>query len=89
MKAVPTKEFTKNFGLYREVAQREPVAVLNHGRPTGYFISAHAFEELQRLKARARRSIRIEDFTQEEIDTLAASEMSPEHDHLNSLLDEE
>jgi prevent-host-death family protein len=89
MREVPSTEFTRNFGVYREVVQREPVAVLSHGRPTGYFISAHEFEELQRLKARSRRVVRIEDFTEEEIEALAASRMSPEHDHLNSLLDEE
>jgi PHD/YefM family antitoxin component YafN of YafNO toxin-antitoxin module len=89
MREVPTTEFTKNFGRYREVAQREPLAVLSHGRPTGYFISAHEFAEFQRLKARARRVLRIEDFTEEEIEALAESRMSAEHDHLNNLLDED
>jgi PHD/YefM family antitoxin component YafN of YafNO toxin-antitoxin module len=89
MKEVASTEFTKNFGRYREIAQREPVAVLSHGRTTGYFISAHEFEALQRMKAKSRRVMRIEDFTEEEIEQLAASRMSPEHDHLNSLLDDE
>lgn len=88
MREVPSTEFTRNFGLYREVVQREPVAVLSHGRPTGYFISAIEYEEMQRLKALSRRSVRTVDLTEEEIEEIAATRMSPEHDHLNSLLED-
>jgi prevent-host-death family protein len=89
MREVPATEFTRNFGQYREIAQREPVAVTSHGRPTGYFVSAVEFEEMQRLKAIARRSRAVVDLTREEIERIAASRMAPEHDHLNALLDEE
>ena len=89
MRKIPATEFTRNFGQYREIAQREPVAVTSHGRATGYFISAVEFEELQRLKAYARRSRAVVDMTKEEIEQMAASRMAPEHDHLNALLDEE
>jgi prevent-host-death family protein len=88
MREVPTTEFTRNFGVYREIVQREAVAVTSHGRPTGYFISALEYEELQRLRAKVRRVRRIEEFSEEEIEEMAAIRMSPEHDHLNSLLDE-
>ncbi len=88
MREVPSTEFTRNFGVYREVVQREPVAVLSHGRPTGYFISALEYAELQRLKAMSRRVRRIEELTEDEIEEMAATRMSSEHDHLNSLLDE-
>lgn len=87
MREVPATEFTRNFGLYREIAQREPVAVTSHGRATGYFVSAVEFEELQRIKASARRSRAVVDLTREEIDQMAAQGMSSEHDHLNTLLD--
>ena len=89
MREVPATEFTRNFGQYREIAQREPVAVTSHGRPTGYFISAVEFEEVQRLKAFARRTRAVADLTEQEIEQMAASRMAPEYDHLNSLLDEE
>ena len=88
MREVPATEFTRNFGRYREIAQREPVAVTSHGRATGYFISAVDFEEMQRIKASARRSRAVVDMTKEEIDRMAAGRMAPEHDHLNALLDE-
>lgn len=88
MREVPATEFTRNFGQYREIAQREPIAVTSHGRATGYFVSAVEYEELQRLKASGRRSRAVADMTKEEIEQMAAGRMSPEHDHLNSLLDE-
>jgi prevent-host-death family protein len=89
MREVPATEFTRNFGQYREIAQREPIAVTSHGRATGYFISTIEYEELQRLKVFGRRSRAVADMTREEIEQMAAGRMSPEHDHLNSLLDQE
>lgn len=89
MREVPATEFTRNFGQYREIAQREPVAVTSHGRPTGYFVSVVEFQELQRLKTHARRSRAVVDLTAEEIEQIASSRMAPEHDHLNALLDKE
>jgi prevent-host-death family protein len=89
MREVPATEFTRNFGQYREIAQREPVAVTSHGRATGYFVSVVEFEEMQRLKAYARRSRAVVDMTKDEIEQTAASRMAPEHDHLNELLDKE
>ena len=56
MQEVSATEFTRNFGRYREIAQREPIAVTSHGRATGYFVSAVEYEDLQRFKAVARRS---------------------------------
>ena len=34
--AIPASEFTRNFGRYRMLAQREAVAVSSHGSITGY-----------------------------------------------------
>jgi prevent-host-death family protein len=87
MREVPATEFARNFGQYREIAQREPVAVTSHGRAMGYFISAVEFEEMQRLKALSRRSRAVADLGKEEIDRMTASRMDAEHDHLNALLD--
>ena len=87
MREVPATEFTRNFGLYREIAQREPVAVTSHGRPTGYFVSAVEFEAMQRLKAFAGRSRAVADLTEDEITQVTGGCMDAEYDHLNALLD--
>jgi PHD/YefM family antitoxin component YafN of YafNO toxin-antitoxin module len=89
MREVPATEFTRNFGRYREIAQREAVAVTSHGRATGYFVSAVEYEEILRLKALARRSRAVADMTKKEIEQMTAGRMGPEHDHLNSLLDKD
>jgi PHD/YefM family antitoxin component YafN of YafNO toxin-antitoxin module len=88
MREVAATEFARNFGQYREIAQREPVAVTSHGRTTGYFISSVAFEEMQRLRALARRSRLVADLTEAEIAQMAGGRMDAEHEHLNALLDE-
>jgi prevent-host-death family protein len=89
MKQIPASEFARNFGQYREAVQREPVAVTSHGRTTGYFVSALAFEEYQKLKAMARRAYKVSDLPKSFIESLAATRVSPAHDHLNALLDDE
>jgi prevent-host-death family protein len=88
MVRVTATEFARNFGRYREEAQREPVAITSHGRTTGYFVSAHEYSELERLRAFERRAHRIEDVPDTVLDAIATAKMDPRHDHLNALLDE-
>ena len=51
MVAITATEFAKNFGRYKEAAQREPIAITSYGRTSGYFVSAQEYAELQRLRA--------------------------------------
>jgi hypothetical protein len=83
---VPSTEFAKNFGHYREIVQAEPVAVTSHNRVTGYFISRREFDELVRLKARATKAYAVQDLPEEAIQALANSRMDARHDTLNELL---
>jgi len=89
MREVPATEFARNFGQYREIVQREPVAVTSHGRATAYLVSAEEYEELQRIKVSAQRSRAIVDMTAEEIEQMTSGRMGAEHDYLNALLDSE
>jgi hypothetical protein len=84
--AVPASEFTKNFGRYKLQAQRKAVAVSSHGQIAGYFVSAHEYEELLKLKG-MRRSFATEELPDEEFEAIASSRMDPRHDHLNKILD--
>jgi PHD/YefM family antitoxin component YafN of YafNO toxin-antitoxin module len=88
MVTVPASEFSKSFGRYREVAQREAVAVTSHDRVTGYFISSAEYEEYLLMKARMPKAYGVEELSEETIQAIAASKMDARHDHLNSLLDE-
>lgn len=86
MREVTASEFARNFGLYREIAQREPVAVTSHGRPTGYFVSAVEYDDLQRLKALMPRTRAVGELAATEIEEIALTRMSERHDHLDELL---
>jgi len=88
MREVTASEFARNFGLYREIAQRETVAVTSHGRTTGYFVSAVEYDDLQRLKALMPRTRAVEDLAATEIEEITLASMSERHDHLDALLDE-
>lgn len=88
MITVPATEFSKNFGRYRELVQREPVAVTSHERVTGYFVSSSEYEEYVRVKSMMPKAYAVEELSQETIQAIAASKMDARHNHLNSLLDE-
>lgn len=87
MTQVAATEFARNFGRYREEAQREAVAVATHNRVTGYFVSAHEYEELQQLKALAPTALAVEELSSASLKALAGSRMDPRHDQLNLLMD--
>jgi PHD/YefM family antitoxin component YafN of YafNO toxin-antitoxin module len=88
MVRVTATEFAKNFGRYREEAQREPVAITSHGRTSGYFVSPYEYAELVRLRAFERHVHRIEDLPENVVKAISESIMDPKHEHLNALLDE-
>ena len=84
MVRVTSTEFPKNFGRYREAAQRE---ITCHGRTSGYFVSPYEYAELERLRAYERRVYRIEELPEDVVQAISASRMDRKHEHLNALLD--
>jgi PHD/YefM family antitoxin component YafN of YafNO toxin-antitoxin module len=89
MVVITATEFAKNFGRYKEAAQREPIAITSYGRTSGYFVSAQEYAELRRLRALERRSYSITGLPTELADAIETARMSPSHDHLNDLPKEE
>ncbi len=84
---IPASEFTRNFGRYQILAQRDPVAVTSHGRTTGYFIAAEDYEAFKRFKE-SRRSFATVDLSEEKARAISASRMDERHAHLDAMLDE-
>jgi hypothetical protein len=82
---IPASEFTKNFGRYKMLAQREAVAVSSHRRITGYFVGAHEYEELLKLKGN-RRSFATAELPEEKVRAITSSRMAKRHNHLNKVL---
>jgi len=87
MQEATATELAKHFGRYRELVQREPIAVTSHGRATAYLVSAAEYEELQRFKEIARRSFATVALPENEVEAIANGRMSAEHDALDALLD--
>jgi prevent-host-death family protein len=85
MVAITATEFAKNFGRYKEAAQREPIAITSYGRTSGYFVSAQEYAELQRLRSLERRAYSINELPVQLADAIEAAKMNPAHDHLNDL----
>jgi hypothetical protein len=82
---VPASKFTRNFGRYRMLAQREAVAVSSHGSITGYFIAPGEYEEFRRFKQR-RRSFATAGLPDEIVHAIGASRMDERYAHLDAVL---
>ncbi len=50
MKTVTASEFQKNFGAFKEIAQREPVTVTSNGRESVVLISATEYQKYAELR---------------------------------------
>lgn len=89
MAAVSATEFAREFGRYKEEAQREPIAITTHGRVSGYFVSPHEYAELQRLRDLERRAYRLSELPRGLVDAIVASNKGSTHDDSNLLLDDQ
>ena len=87
MVSVTATEFIKSFGQHNTTVQREPIAVTNQGRVTGYYVSAHEFEEMRRQIETLRKSHTLKTMPDALWKALMESKVDPQYDHLNALLD--
>ena len=53
MTKVTSGEFTREFGRYRALAQREPVIITNHGRDDVVLLAAEDYARLRRYEQKA------------------------------------
>lgn len=83
---IPASEFTRNFGRYRMLAQRNAVPVSSHGSITGYFVGPDEYEEFQRFKQQ-RRSFATAELSDDKVKAIGASRMDKRHSHLDAMLD--
>jgi prevent-host-death family protein len=83
MPSVSSAELLRQFGRYRDTAQREPVTITSRGRRSLVLISA---EEYDRLKRRDRQVLRVEDLDTDMLKALESAEVPEEHKHLDTLI---
>lgn len=88
MLTISATEFIRKFRRYNLEAQRESVAITNHGKIDGYYMSAGEYEELQKLKSAMRRSYTLNTLPDHLYAELVSSKVDPRFDHLNELLDD-
>lgn len=87
MVEVTASEFSKAFGRYQTVAQREPVCIVNHGNPTTYLISAEEYAKFQAIRAEARQHLRVGALPENIVAAIKAAKVNPKYKHLDKLLD--
>lgn len=83
MVTITSVEFQRNIGQYQDTALTEPVSITRHGRERLVLISA---EEFHLLQQRAREVLHVNELTEEDIALLESTQMSKEHNHLNTEL---
>lgn len=81
MAKVSAAEFQKNFGKYRDLAQREAVAVTAHGRESVVLISADEYHRFRALDSRIAQY--VWEMPEAEIAALAAAEAPAEAEAFN------
>ena len=84
MLRVPTSEFQRNIEHYQDVAQREPVALIDGDAARCVVLSA---DEYNRLKRRDRRVLTIDEMTDEDAALVAAARVPPGYEYLDAELD--
>jgi len=85
-RTIPASEFTRNFGRYRMLAQREAVAVSSHGVVTGYFLGPEEYQAFKRFTEH-RKSFATVDLPPEKVSAIMATSMDERHAHLDAMLD--
>ncbi len=79
---VTSTEFQQNIGRFQDAAQLAPVVITKNARPHTVLMSAAFFEMV--MKGRVARP--VEDLDDETLRAIAKSAVAPEHDGLDSLL---
>jgi len=87
-KSVAATEFCRNFGEYQRRAQREPIEVRSHGKTTGYFVSADAYERFERVLAASRQTFLPSELPADLMAAIKESRMDAKHEALNTLLED-
>ena len=66
MTTITATEFQKNFGMYKQLAQREPVEITCNGRKSVVLISTAEYEKILKIRAQMRKSRYVWELSDEE-----------------------
>lgn len=80
MISVPASEFKKQFGHYKELAQKEPVIVTSHKRNSVVLISADEFALYDQLRKKGPTSLYAWEIPAEELEAFETIQPPAEAD---------
>ena len=89
MNSVTETEFVRNFGRHSTDAEQGPIAVTSCGRVTGYYVSAHEFEEMKRAIEGIRKSHTLRTMPDHLWSAIMEAKVGPGFSHLDKLLEDE
>ena len=77
-------EFQERVGDALDRALSQPVVITKHGKPRNVVLS---YSEYERLKARDRRIVTLDDWTEDDLNALLDARMEPGLEDLDAELD--
>jgi prevent-host-death family protein len=80
METAAAADVQRNFSLWQDRALRNPVGITRNGRPRLVMMSV---EEYQRLKRRDRQVLTLDQFTPEDLASIAQAKVPEEYSHLD------
>ena len=81
---VSSTEFQQNVGRYQDCALQRPAIITKHNRPHTVLMSAALFETVMK----GRVALLVEHIDDDTLNAIANSSVAPEHDHLDSLIED-
>lgn len=73
MISISASEFQRNFGRYKEVAQKEAVVVTSYHRDSVVLISADEYERFKTIEASGQTALYAWELGEDELDELEAA----------------
>jgi len=87
MKKISAVEFQREFGRFRSIAHREPVAITNHGRADVVLISHEQYEAYRQFERYAPTALFANEISEETLEQFGSIPLSPEGDQYDSEID--
>ncbi|MBT5229098.1 MAG: type II toxin-antitoxin system Phd/YefM family antitoxin [Methylococcales bacterium] len=76
LKKVSSGSYQRQPGKYQDIAMQEPITITNNGRERLVVMSIDEFRKMESL---VRRSLRIEELTDKQVQAIKDSEIPSEH----------
>jgi len=87
IKTISAVQFQREFGRFRSLAHREPVAITNHGRADVVLISHEQYLAYKQFEQYAPTALFADEVPNETVEAFGSIPLSPEGDQYDDELD--